>query len=150
MNVCELILTVLTFIPRSRTSTIGRGTWRLLWWVREWSRPSSPSQLWGCWIIAFVWCNYLTILHKTPLYINVVIFVSVPWVIICVRLDPNTLGDYFSCPGFGPLKPGCDRTGWRSPFFLRFVCPMAPDNCLKVDGLEPVSCAKTSPLIESS
>jgi hypothetical protein len=30
-----------------------------------------------------------------------------------VRLDPNTLGEYFSRPGFGPLKPGCDKSGIR-------------------------------------
>ena len=52
-----------------------------------------------CWIIVFVWCNYLIILYRTLLYINVVTFISVPWVIICVRFDPNTLGDYFA-PGF--------------------------------------------------
>jgi hypothetical protein len=32
--------------PMSRTGTAGWGTWRMLWWVREWYRPSSPSQLW--------------------------------------------------------------------------------------------------------
>jgi hypothetical protein len=46
----------------------------------------------GCWIIVYVWCNYLTILYKTPLYINDVTFVFVPWVIICVRLDRDALG----------------------------------------------------------
>jgi hypothetical protein len=44
MNVCELILAVLTS-HRSRTGITGWGTWRMLWWVREWSSPSSPSQL---------------------------------------------------------------------------------------------------------
>jgi hypothetical protein len=48
----------------------------------------------GCWIIVFVWCNYLSISYRTPLYINDVTFIYVPWVIICVRLDPSTLGDY--------------------------------------------------------
>jgi hypothetical protein len=57
----------------------------------------------GCWIIVFVWCNYLSILYRTSLYINDVTFVSVPWVIICVRLDPSTLGDYFT-PGFWTPK----------------------------------------------
>jgi hypothetical protein len=33
-------------LPRSRTSTTRRGAWRILWWVREWSRSLSPSQLW--------------------------------------------------------------------------------------------------------
>jgi hypothetical protein len=37
------------------------------------------------------------------LYINDVTFISVPWVIICVRLDPSTLGDYFA-PGFWTPK----------------------------------------------
>jgi hypothetical protein len=41
----------------------------------------------GCWIVFFVLCNYLVILYRTPLYIKDVIFVSVPRVIICVRLD---------------------------------------------------------------
>jgi hypothetical protein len=44
----------------------------------------------GRWIIVFVWCNYLVILYRTPLYIKDATFVSVPWVIICVRLDPST------------------------------------------------------------
>jgi hypothetical protein len=65
----------------------------------------------GCWIVVFVWCNYLIILYITPLYINVVIFVFVPWVIICVRLDPSTLGDYFTSGFWMLLKSGCDRCG---------------------------------------
>jgi hypothetical protein len=50
----------------------------------------------GCWIVVFVWCSYSIILYITTLYINDVTFVSVPWIIICVRLDPSTLGDYFT------------------------------------------------------
>jgi hypothetical protein len=57
----------------------------------------------SCWIVVFIWCSYLTILYRAPLYINDVTFVSVPWVIICVRLDRSTLGDYF-VPG---LFHGC-------------------------------------------
>jgi hypothetical protein len=34
-------------------------------------------------IFVFVWCNYLIILYRTPLYIKDVTFVSVPWVIMC-------------------------------------------------------------------
>jgi hypothetical protein len=34
-----------------------------------------------CWIVVFVWCNYLTTLYRTPLYIKDVTFVSIPWVI---------------------------------------------------------------------
>jgi hypothetical protein len=37
-----------------------------------------------------------------------VTFVSVPLVIIYVRLDPSTHLVKFA-PGFGPLKPGCDK-----------------------------------------
>jgi hypothetical protein len=60
----------------------------------------------GCWIVVFVWCKCLIILYRTPLYINVVTFVYVPWVIICVRPDPSTLGDYLM-PGFWcPWNPG--------------------------------------------
>jgi hypothetical protein len=33
----------------------------------------------ACWIVVFVWCDYLTILYRTPLYINDVTFISVPW-----------------------------------------------------------------------
>jgi hypothetical protein len=65
----------------------------------------------GCRIVVFVWCSYLTILYRTPLYIKDVTLVSVPWVIICVRLDPSThlirarvwplnLGVTFSRQGF--------------------------------------------------
>jgi hypothetical protein len=32
----------------------------------------------GCWIAVFIWCNYLTILYRTPLYIKDVTFVSMP------------------------------------------------------------------------
>jgi hypothetical protein len=31
---------------RSRTGTAGCGGWKMLWWVRERSRPSSSNQLW--------------------------------------------------------------------------------------------------------
>jgi hypothetical protein len=44
----------------------------------------------GCWIVVFVWCNYLTIFYRTPLYIKDVTFIFVPWFIICVGLDPST------------------------------------------------------------
>jgi hypothetical protein len=57
----------------------------------------------GCWIIIFVWRNYLTILYRTPLYIKNVTFVYVPWVIICVRLDPST---HLRRTRVCPLNPG--------------------------------------------
>jgi hypothetical protein len=65
----------------------------------------------GCWIVVFVWCNYLIILHRTPLYIKDVTFVSIPWVIICVRLDPST---HFIRAWVWPSKSGCDRSGIRA------------------------------------
>jgi hypothetical protein len=67
----------------------------------------------GCWIVVFVWCNYLTILYRTLLYVKDVTFVFVPWVIICVILDSSTHLVKFA-PGFRPLKPGCDRSGIRA------------------------------------
>jgi hypothetical protein len=78
---------------RSRTGTAGWGAWRMLWWVRERSRPSSPSQLWVAGslspydVFIYLFCTELL------LYVT---FVYVPWFIICVRLGPNTLGDYFA------------------------------------------------------
>jgi hypothetical protein len=84
---------------RSRTGTAGWGAWRMLWWVRERSRPSSPSQLW----VAGSLSSYDVIIYlfciELLLYSKDVTFVSVPWVIICVRLGPSTLGDYVSRPG---------------------------------------------------
>jgi hypothetical protein len=62
----------------------------------------------GCCIVDFVWCNYLTILYKTLLYSKDVAFVSVPWVIICVRLDPS-----IRHARVWPPKSGCDRSGIR-------------------------------------
>jgi hypothetical protein len=59
----------------------------------------------GSWIVVFVWCNYLTILYRTPLYSTDVTFVSVPWVIIWVRLDPTT---HLTHARVWPLKSGCD------------------------------------------
>jgi hypothetical protein len=64
----------------------------------------------GCWIVVFLWYDYLSILYRTPLYINDVTFVYVPWVIICVRLDPST---HVSCARIWPPKSGCDRSGIR-------------------------------------
>jgi hypothetical protein len=63
----------------------------------------------GCCIIIFLWCKYLTILYITPLYIKDMTFVSVPWVVICVRLDPST----HLRPGL-PLNPGVTTMTWFS------------------------------------
>jgi hypothetical protein len=84
----------------------------------------------GCSIVVFIWCNYLTILYRTLLYINVVTFISVPWVIICVRLGPSTLSDYVHARGLVPPKPGCDSSidfrfrQWQLPT-EREMCPWA-------------------------
>jgi hypothetical protein len=84
---------------RPRTGTAGWGAWRMLWWVCERSRPSSPSQLW----VARSLSPYDVIIYlfytELLLYSKDVTFVSVPWVIICVRLGPSTLGDYVPCSG---------------------------------------------------
>jgi hypothetical protein len=98
---------------RSRTGTTGWGVWRMLWWVRERSRSSSPSQLWVVVslspydIIIYLFCTELLLYSKD------VTFVFVPLFIICVRLGPSTPG-VISHLGFGPLKPGCDRSGIRA------------------------------------
>ena len=98
---------------RSRTGTAGWGTWRMLRWVRERSRPSSPSQLWVAGplspynVIIYLFCIELL------LYSKVVIFDPVPWFIICVRLGPSTPGDYVRARVLVPPKSGCDRSGIR-------------------------------------
>jgi hypothetical protein len=92
---------------RSRAGTAGWGTWRMLWRVRERSRPSSPSQLW----VAGPLSPYNVIIYlfciKLLLYSKDVTFDPVPWFIICVKLGPSTPGDC-SRPGLGAPKPGCD------------------------------------------
>ena len=93
---------------RSRTGTTGWGAWRMLRCVREWSRPSSPSQLWVAGplspynVIIYLFCIELL------LYSKVVTFDPVPWFIICVRLGPSTPGDYVRARVLVSLKPGCD------------------------------------------
>jgi hypothetical protein len=88
---------------RSRTGTAGWGAWRMLWWDRERSRPSSPNQLWVAGslspydVFIYLFCTELILYSKD------VTFVSVPLFIICVRLGPSTLGDYFT-PGFWTPK----------------------------------------------
>jgi hypothetical protein len=91
-NVSSLLL---SHTPhRARTCTTGWGTWRMLWRVRERSRPSSPSQLWVAGplspynVIIYLFCTELLIYSKD------VTFDLVPWFIICVRLGPSTPGDY--------------------------------------------------------
>jgi hypothetical protein len=78
---------------RSRTCTKGWGAWRMLRCVRERSRPSSPSQLW----VAGSLSSYDVIIYlfciELLLYSKYVTFISVPWIIMCVRLGPSTPGD---------------------------------------------------------
>ena len=88
----------------------------------------------GCWIVVFVWCNYLSILYRTLLYINDVTFVSVPWVIICVRLDPST--HLISRPGFRPLKSGCDNhkhKHWQTYYSTGYVDYQIPKSFRQMD-----------------
>jgi hypothetical protein len=49
----------------------------------------------GCWIVVFIWYNYLIILYTIPIYIKDLTFVYLPWVII--QLVKFT-------PGFGAPK----------------------------------------------
>jgi hypothetical protein len=97
---------------RSRTGTVGWGAWRMLCWVRERSRSSSPSQLWVAgslspydiiYLFIYLFCTELLLYSKD------VSFVSIPWVIICVKLDPSTSGDYVRARVLVFLKPGCDN-----------------------------------------
>jgi hypothetical protein len=98
---------------RSRTGTAGWGARRMLRWVRERSRPSSPSQLWVAGplspynVIIYLFCIELLLYSKD------VTFDPVPWFIICVRLGPSTPGDYVRARVLVPLKSGCDRSGIR-------------------------------------
>jgi hypothetical protein len=91
---------------RSRTGTAGWDAWRMLRWVRERSRPSSPSQLW----VAGPLSPYNVIIHlfciELQLYSNDVTFDLVPWFIICVRLGPSTPGDYVRVRVLVPQNPG--------------------------------------------
>jgi hypothetical protein len=107
---------------RSRTGTTGWGAWRMLWRVRERSRPSSPSQLWVAGplspynVIIYLFCT------KLMLYSKDVTFDPVPWFIICVRLGPSTPGDYVRARVLVPLKPGCDNGWWMT--CLLMGCPL--------------------------
>jgi hypothetical protein len=114
MNICELTLAVSHPPHRSRTGSTRWDAWRMMWCVRERSRTSSPSQLW----IAGSLCSYDVIIYlfctELLLYSKDVTFVSIPWVIICVRLGPSTPGDYVHARVLVPPKPGCDRSGTRA------------------------------------
>jgi hypothetical protein len=74
--------------------------------VREWSRSSSPSQLWVAGllspynVIIYLFCTELLLYSKD------VTFDDVPWFIICVRLGPSTPGDYVRARVLVPRNPG--------------------------------------------
>jgi hypothetical protein len=93
MNVCGLTLAI-SHPHRSRTGTTRWGVRRMLQWVCEWCRPSSPSKIW----VAGSLSSYDVFIYlfciELRLYSKDVTFVSIPWVIICVRLGPSTHGDY--------------------------------------------------------
>jgi hypothetical protein len=103
----------LTTPHRSRTGTAGWGAWRILWQVRERSRPSSPSQLWFAGplspynVIIYLFCTELLLYSKD------VTFDPVPWFIICVRLGPSTLGDYVRAQVLVPRNPGVTPCPFR-------------------------------------
>jgi hypothetical protein len=104
-TICELTLAI-SHPNWSRTGTIGWDAWRMLWWVRERSRSSSPSQLWVARslssydVIIYLFCTELLLCSKD------VTFDSVPWFIICVRLGPSTPGDYVYARVLVPQNPG--------------------------------------------
>jgi hypothetical protein len=109
MNVCELTLAVSHSPHRPRSGTAGWVAWRMLWWVRERSRSSSPSQLWVVGSLSSY--DVIIYLFRTELllYSKDVTFVSVPLFIICVRLGPSTPGVYLAL-GFWTPKTWV----WRS------------------------------------
>jgi hypothetical protein len=82
------------------------GAWRMLSWVRERSRSSSPSQLWVAGslspydVIIYLFCTELLLYSKDMTFIFVTLF------IICVRLGPSTPGDYFAPRSWCPRNPG--------------------------------------------
>jgi hypothetical protein len=108
---------------KSRIGTTRWGAWRMLWWVREWSRPSSPSQLWVAGpsspynVIIYVFCIELLLFSKD------VTFDPMPWFIICVRLGPSTPGDYVRARVLVPRNPGV--TGSLASSTARELCGAA-------------------------
>ena len=87
----------------------------MLWWVREWSRLSSPSQLWVAGslssydVIISLFCTKLLIYSKD------MTFVFVPWFIISVRLGPSTPGDYVCARVLVPRNLGVTCAHWQQP-----------------------------------
>jgi hypothetical protein len=104
-----------------RTGTAVWGAWRMLWWVRERSRPSSPSQLWVPGSLSPYDVIIYLICTELLLYSKDVTFVYVPLFIICVRLDPSTPGVYFA-PGFWTPK----ILVWQKWYQRNVDCRMKP------------------------
>jgi hypothetical protein len=106
---------------RSRTGTAGWGAWRMLWCVRERSRPSSPSQVWVAGplspynVIIYLFCIEFMLSSKD------VTFDHVPWFIICVRLGPSTPGDYVRARVLVPRNPGVTSKQKDSIFGIIFT-----------------------------
>jgi hypothetical protein len=98
--------------PRSRTCTDNMRSMKdaAMSFVRGLGRCLPVN--YGCWIVVFVWCNYLSILYKTPLYSKDVTFVLYHvslyvWDLIVTHI--------WVMLGFGPLNPGVTLTDQSSP-----------------------------------
>jgi hypothetical protein len=114
MNVCELTLAVLTSPQvKDRYHKMKSMKDVAMRFVRGLGRRLPVN--YGCWIVVFVWCIYLTILYRTPLYSKDVTFISLSWVIICVRLDSST---HVSRARVWTPKSGCDRSAIRGMLTL--------------------------------
>jgi hypothetical protein len=101
MNICELTLVVPHPTSQWQVPQDKEHEWCRDEFVRGLGRRLPVN--YGCWIVVFIWCNYFTILYRTPLYIKDVTFISVPWVNICVRLYPST---HLIHARVWPLNPG--------------------------------------------
>jgi hypothetical protein len=111
MNACELTLVVLTSLQvKDRYHKMRSMKDVAMRFVRGLGRRLPVN--YGCWIVVFVWCNYLTILFRTPLYIKDVTFDSIPRVIICVRHDLST---HLIRARVWPLNPGVTQSLGTSP-----------------------------------
>jgi hypothetical protein len=90
----------------------------MLWWVRERSRPSSPSQLWVAGplspynVIIYLFCIELLLYSKD------VTSDHVPWFIICVGLGPSTPGDYVRARVLVPRNPSVTPLNYLGSFAI--------------------------------
>jgi hypothetical protein len=98
---------------RSRTGNAGWGAWRMMRCVRERSRPSSPIQLWVAGLLSSYDVNIYLFCIELLLYSKDLIFVSVPWFIICVRLGHSTPGDCVRARVLVPRNPGVTEVVWE-------------------------------------